>query len=62
MTSDDSLHNLTPGQRECYEPNEFPLQYYTNYSYSNCYDECKLELGYEKFDCIPWSKPSIYSK
>ena len=53
---------LTPQERECYMKTEYELKYYTKYSYSDCYEECILEYAYQELDCLPWSRPSIYTK
>jgi hypothetical protein len=62
VTADPELRNkMAPSKRKCYFSDEYTLDIYSDYSYANCVDECKIKAAYNVYDCLPWDKPSIYN-
>ena len=53
---------LSPNARKCYFSHEYQLKIYRIYSFDNCIHECKLLKTYDKFKCLPWNLPSVYTR
>jgi hypothetical protein len=51
---DESLHSLSPDERNCFLPNEKALKYFKVYTKKNCEQECLSEMIYRSCRCVPF--------
>ena len=57
MFSSSGIEYLQPSKRNFYFRNEGNLEFYKEYTYSNCRFECGIQLAEEDIGCIPWYLP-----
>ncbi|CAL8109748.1 unnamed protein product [Orchesella dallaii] len=55
------LHEFSSATRGCFFPNEFPLNFYTEYSRSACVVECETEFISRECGCARYFAPGNYS-
>jgi len=55
--ADESLHALSPQERQCFFEGEIKLQYFKLYSKRACEAECLTKLAYDKCNCVPFNYP-----
>ena len=60
VDADDDIRQIEPGKRNCFFPDESPLQMHRAYSQANCILECSIE--YARFVVIVASFRLLYSK
>jgi acid-sensing ion channel, other len=53
MTTSDELRDYSVSERKCYFSNERRLQYFNQYTQSNCEIECIAEFINQKCKCLP---------
>ena len=74
VQAEENIQDIDPEKRECYFPDEHPLEMHKNYSMSNCILECGIKYARsmmmnnsvsnttsnstESFGCAPWFYPS----
>ena len=51
------LRKLQPDQRQCFFGNEKQLNYFSTYTQSSCFLECKLQHAKSVHNCVPWYLP-----
>ena len=59
VVSSKSIKGIAPEARECFFRDEADLEFYKEYTYSNCRLECSIKIAEEKHDCIPWYLPKV---
>ena len=61
VKAESELRTLSPRNRKCYFPDEYPLarplQYYSNYTAANCRLECGIADVEQELHCVPWYLP-----
>lgn len=63
LSATDTLRNtLDPVERNCFFTDEYPLQLFSNYTMTNCWMECLMNLSKKALrqheTCIPWNFPT----
>ena len=65
IEADEDIKSIDPEKRECYFPDENPLQMHNRYSRSSCVLECSMNYARkmikksnDTFGCAPWFYPA----
>ena len=53
----DGIEELSPENRDCFFPEEGPLDFYKKYTFQSCKFECGIKLAESRLGCIPWYLP-----
>ena len=59
VVSSKNIKGIAPEARECFFRDEGDLEFYKEYTFSNCRLECSIKLAEEKYGCIPWHLPKV---
>ena len=59
VVSSKSIKDIAPEARECFFKEEGDLEFYKEYTFSNCRLECAIKMTEEKYSCIPWHLPKV---
>ena len=59
VVSSKSIKGIAPEARECFFRDEGDLEFYKEYTFSNCRLECAIKMAEEKYGCIPWHLPKV---
>ena len=54
-----NIKDIVPEARECYFKDEGDLEFYKEYTFSNCRLECAIKRAEENYGCIPWHLPKV---
>ena len=57
FSSSDGIKSLDPKKRNCFFNKEGSLEFYEEYTYTNCMLECGIKETEKVTDCIPWYLP-----
>ena len=57
VISADEIKKISPENRNCFFPAEGNLEFYSKYSFQNCFMECSIKLVEQSISCIPWYLP-----
>ena len=57
FSSSDGIKQLAPDKRNCFFNTEGSLEFYTEYTYTNCILECGIKAAEKTTGCIPWYLP-----
>ena len=49
----EEIKSFKPGQRDCYFPADMELDFFTEYTQSDCLTECKLRAAVQELNCAP---------
>ena len=60
QTAEETRSSVAPTLRNCYFPDEKPLDLHQNYSQTNCRLECALQYAQQEWNttCTPWNFPT----
>ena len=59
VVSTKDIEDIDPEARECFFSNEGNLDFYKNYTFSNCRLECAIKAAQDKYGCVPWHLPKV---
>ena len=59
FVSTKDIKDLAPEARECFFADEGNLDFYQNYTFSNCRLECAIKKSEKIFGCVPWHLPRV---
>ena len=59
VVSANDIKDISPEARECFFADEGNLDFYKNYTFSNCRLECAINKSEEIFNCVPWHLPRV---
>ena len=59
VVSSKSIEGISPEARDCFFRDEGDLEFYKEYTFSNCRLECMIKAAEEKYGCIPWHLPKV---
>ena len=59
FVSTNDIKELTPEARDCFFADEGNLDFYQNYTFSNCRLECAIKKSNETYKCVPWHLPRV---
>ena len=57
FSSSDGIKHLDPEKRNCFFSTEGSLEFYKEYTYTNCILECGIKAAEKTTACIPWYLP-----
>ena len=59
VVSTKDIKDITPEARNCFFSAEGDLEFYEEYTHSNCRLECAIKEAASKFGCVPWHLPKV---
>ena len=59
VVSTSGIEGIHPEARECFFSNEGDLDFYNNYTFTNCKLECAIKRANRKYNCVPWHLPKV---
>ena len=59
VVSTNGIRHMEPRDRRCLFTDESHLDFYKNYTFSNCRLECLIKEVEKKYNCIPWQLPRV---
>ena len=59
VVSTNEIRDIKPKARRCLFTDESHLDFYKNYTFSNCRLECLIKEVEKKYNCIPWQLPRV---
>ena len=59
VVSTKAIQEIDPEARDCFFRDEGSLEFYKEYTFSNCRLECAIKGANKKFNCVPWHLPKV---
>ena len=59
LVTTKDLKGVSPSARDCFFADEGDLNFYKNYTFSNCKLECGIKKAEGNYNCIPWYLPQV---
>ena len=59
VVSSKDIKGITSEARDCFFKDEGGLEFYKEYTFSNCRLECAIKEMEEKHGCVPWHLPKV---
>ena len=59
LVTTKDLQGIDPSARDCFFADEGDLDFYKNYTFSNCKLECGIKKAEGNYKCIPWYLPQV---